>query len=123
MSDAQTDAFKSKWLIAIQAAHNLSPDDKRVARWLAANLHSGTTVHRTWQQMKNDLRLPNFAAGLHLTALGNAGFVGERVRSGPLAGFPLLLPVIKSKAAVEAARRAASRRRDDALADAKWLGK
>lgn len=111
----------------------LTAGDLRVAEWLAANLDGTTTVHRTWQQLRNELRLPNHAAGVHLTTLPRLGFVGERIRTGPPAGFPLELPVPKlpaertvsnyeTRAAVEArnSRRAAGNRAADLRADAKW---
>lgn len=137
MSTAETTAdFQSRWLAAVRVAPGLSAGDKRVAEWLGKSLREGTTVLRTWQQMRNELSLPNHAAGVHLTTLARLGFVGERIRTGPGAGFPLELPLPKAKeeatvssyetrAEVEArnARRAAARRAADLMADAKWLAK
>lgn len=135
MSAASTvDVYKSRWLAAVRATPGLTAGEWRVAFWLASKLDGTTTVHRTWQQMRNELNLPNHAAGVHLTTLARLGFVGERIRTGPGAGFPLELPLPKPKAErtvtthetraeVEAgnARRAAARRAADLRADAKWL--
>ncbi|MFF2245152.1 hypothetical protein ACFVTM_13340 [Arthrobacter sp. NPDC058130] len=129
----RVNAFKARWLATLRTSPGLSARDKRVGEWLASNLHGSTTVQRTWQQMKSELDLPDHAAGVHLTALARLGFVGERIRTGPNAGFPLELPLPKpsagrsvssyeTRADVEArnARRAAGKRAADLRADAKW---
>ncbi|WP_028275224.1 hypothetical protein [Arthrobacter sp. I3] len=128
----RVNVFKARWLATLRTTPGLSAGDNRVGEWLANNLHGGTTVLRTWQQMRNELRLPNHAAGVHLTTLARLGFVGERIRTGPNAGFPLELPLptsavertvssYETRAEVEArnARRAAGKRAADLRADAK----
>lgn len=132
----RVNVFKTRWLATLRSTPGLTARDLRVGEWLADNLHGGTTVQRTWQQMRDDLKLPNHAAGVHLTKLARMGFVGERIRTGPNAGFPLELPLPKpptertvsnyeTRADVEArnARRAAAKRAADLRADAKWLAK
>jgi hypothetical protein len=130
-----TATFKPRWLAAVRSTPSLSPLEKKVAHWLVNNLDDGeTTVRRTWQQLRNEMKLPNHAAGFLLNALGNAGFVGERIRTGPGAGFPLTFPAPKSKVGISSsttsadiaainAKRAKARREADRRADAKWLGK
>lgn len=119
----QTDSFAARWLAAVRSTPGLTGRDKAVAKWLASNLEGDNTVRRTWQHMRNELKLPNHAAGVHLTALSQLGFVGERIRTGPAAGFPLELPPPKSKTERTNERRAADRRAADLMADTKWLAK
>ncbi|WP_104172563.1 hypothetical protein [Arthrobacter sp. Y81] len=123
MTETIENAFAVRWLAAVRFTPGLTGRDKAVAKWMASNLNGGTIVHRTWQQMRNEMKLPNYAAGIHLTALTKMGFVGERIRTGPDAGFPLELPLPKSKTQRTNERIAADRRAADLRADAKWLAK
>lgn len=118
-----TDSFAARWLATVRSTPGLTGRDKAVAKWLANNLEGDNTVRRTWQHMRRELKLPDHAAGVHLTALSRLGFVGERIRTGPDAGFPLELPLIKPKTQIRNERLAADRRAADLRADAKWLKK
>lgn len=132
MTDTTANDFKVHWLAAVRATPGLSSDDTRVAHWLASQLEAGGTMARgTWSSMRRELRLADHAAGVHLTTLVRLGLMGERIRTGPDQGFPLVIPFSEPKAAsgyetraqVEAknARRAAARRAADLAADTKWL--
>lgn len=123
MTDTTAGEFAVRWLAAVRATPGLTGRDKVVAKWLANNLEGGTTVLRTYQQMRDELKLPKGAAGVHLTTLSRLGFVGERIRTGPDAGFPLELPPPTSKTQRMNERLAADRRAADLVADAKWLAK
>jgi hypothetical protein len=118
-----SDSFAARWLAAVRSTPGLTGRDKAVAKWLASNLEGDNTVRRTYQHMRNEMKLPNHAAGVHLTALSRLGFLGERIRTGPDAGFPLELPPLKSKTQVRNDRLAADRKAADLRADAKWLAR
>lgn len=120
MTDTTAGEFAVRWLAAVRATPGLTGRDKVVAKWLANNIEGGTTVLRTYQQMRNELKLPNHAAGVHLTALSRLGFVGQRT---PGSGYPLELPLPESKTQRTNERRAADRRAADLAADAKWLAR
>lgn len=131
MTDTTANLFKHRWLAAVRATPGLSSDDHRVAHWLANQLEDGGTMARgTWSQLRREVRLPDHAAGVHLTTLVRVGLMGERIRTGPDQGFPLVIPVAdrtaptyETRAELEAknARRVAARRAADLAADAKWL--
>lgn len=131
MSDTTAHPFRDRWLAAVRATPGLSSDDQRVAHWLANRLLDGGTMARgTWSQMRREVSLADHAAGVHLTTLVRVGLMGERIRTGPDQGFPLVIPVAghsgptyETRADLEAknARRVAARRAADLVADAKWL--
>lgn len=99
MTGTIANLLKSRSLAAVRATPGLSRGDLRVVEWLAGELQPGeTVVHRNWSQMKRDLSLPQYAAGLHLTALHRKGLVRERIRTGPSHRFPLDIPLPKPKA-------------------------
>lgn len=130
---APANAFKLRWLATMRTMPGLTSLDHKVGEWLADNLALGNTVLRTWWELRSALTLSNHEAGVRIGNLARAGLVGQRIRTGAGAGFPLLIPTPKTPASrtvtscetradVEErnARRAAARRAADLRADARW---
>lgn len=133
---ATENSFKLRWLTALRTAPGLTSKDRLAGEWLAANLAlDETVVMRPWWDLRKATGLSNLEAGTAAGNLARVGLLGQRVRTGSNAGFPLLLPQPKRQPSApphvgaspeqeaRTARRAAAQHAADKRADAKWLAR